>query len=113
MTIGEPRPKSLKSVVGLGLVTEGFVMNFLTGVSAGAGVVVMVVGDMGRLRFLDRLAGWLPECSDTGGTSFATVTSMFMVSESDDRLELLLKDGARLSDLEVAEAAKESARFIF
>jgi hypothetical protein len=37
---------------------------------------------------------------------------MFIVSESEDRLELLPKDGARLSIPEVAEAAKESARFI-
>ena len=111
MTIGEPRPKSLKSLVDLDLVTEGFVMGFLAGVSVGAGVVV--VGDMGRLRFLDRFAGWLPECSDGGGTSLGTVTSTVIVSESEDRLELLPKDGARLSDLEVEEAAKESARFIF
>lgn len=86
-------------------------MHFLAGVSAGAGVVV--VGDMGRLRFLDRLAGWLSGCSDAGGTSLATVTSMFIVSESEDRLEFEPKDGARLRDLEVAGAAKESARFIF
>ena len=52
IAIGEPRPKSL---VDLDLVAEGFVADFLAGVSAGAGVTVM--GDMGRLRFLDRLAG--------------------------------------------------------
>ena len=111
MTIGEPRPKSLKSLVDLDLTTEGFVVDFLTGVSAGAGVVV--VGDMGRLRFLDRLAGWFSEGCGVEGTSFAAVTSTFIVSESEDRLELLPKDGARLSDLEVVGAAKESARFIF
>ena len=107
MTIGEPRPKSLRFLVDLDLVTDGFV-DFLAGVSAGAGVVV--VGDMGRLRFLDLLAGWFSEFSGVGGTSLATVPSMFMVSRSGDWFKLLPKDGARLSDLEVAGAAKESAR---
>lgn len=55
MAIGEPRPKSLRSLVDLGLATDGFIVGFLAGVWAGAGVVV--VGDMGRLRFLDRLVG--------------------------------------------------------
>ena len=80
---------------------EGFVMGFSAGVSVGAGVVM--VGDMGRLRFLDCFAGWLPECSDGGGTSLGTVASTVIVSESEDRLELLPKD---LRDLEVEEAAK-------
>ena len=35
------------------------------------------------------------------------------MSESEDRFELLPKDGARLSDFGVAETAKESASFIF
>ena len=111
MTIGEPRPKSLRFLVDLDLVTDGVVVGFLAGLSAVAGVVV--VGDMGRLRFLDLLAGWFSEFSDAGGASLATLPSTFMVSGSEDRFELALKDGARLSDLEVAEAAKESARFIF
>ena len=109
MTIGEPRPKSLESLVGLGFATGDFV-DFLAGVLAGAGVAV--VGEIGRLRFLDLFAGWFSEFSDVGSTSLATLPSMFIVSESDDRFELLLKDGARLSDLEVVEAAKVSARFI-
>ena len=87
MTVGEPGPKSLRSLVDFGLVMEGFVMDFLAGVSAGVGVVV--AGDMGRLRFLDRLAG----CSDGEGTSLATIMSTFIVSESEDRLELLPKMG--------------------
>ena len=53
--MGEPRPRSLRFLVDLDLVTDGFVVGFLAGVSAGAGVVV--VGDMGRLRFFDLLAG--------------------------------------------------------
>ena len=111
MTIGEPRPKSLRFLVDLDLATGGFGVDFLAGVSAGAGVVV--VGDMGRLRFLDLLAGWFSEFSNVGGTSLTTLPSTFIVSESEDRFELLLKDGARLSDLEIAGAAKVSARFIF
>jgi len=55
MAIGEPKPKSPRSLVDLGLATDGFVASFLAGVWAGAGVVV--VGDTGRLRFLDPLAG--------------------------------------------------------
>jgi hypothetical protein len=110
MTIGEPRPKSVRSLVNLDLAIDGFVVDFLAGVSVDAGVVV--VGDMGRLRFFDLLAGWFSKCSDVGGTPLAGLPSTFIVSESEDRLELLPKDGARLSDLEVAEAAKESARFI-
>lgn len=47
------------------------------------------------------------------GTSFVILSSTFIVSESEDRLELLPKEGARLSDLEVEDAAKESTRFIF
>jgi hypothetical protein len=109
MTIGEPRPKSPKSLEDLGLVGEGFTVDFLAGVCEGAGVV----GGIGRLRFLDRLAGGFSGCSDVGGNSLAVVASMFIVSESEDRLELLPKDGARLRDFEVAEAAKDSARFIF
>jgi hypothetical protein len=107
MTIGEPRPKPF---ISLDLATKGLVVDFLAGVCVGAGVVV---GDMGRLRFLDRLAGWFSECSGAGGTSLATLMSTFIVSESEDRLELLPKDGARLRDLEVAGATKVSARFIF
>ena len=107
MTIGEPRPKSLRSLLDLGLAADGLV-GFLAGVS-GNGVVVM--GDMGRLRFLDLFAGGLSGCVG-GGTSWTTLSSRLIVSESDDRLELAPKDGARLSDLEVAEAAKDSARFI-
>ena len=109
MTIGEPRPRSLRSLVDLGLVTEGLVVGFLAGV-AGAGVVV--VGDMGRLRFLDLLAGEFSK-SVVGGTSSAAQSSRLIVSESDDRLELVPKEGARLSDLEVVETANDSARFIF
>ena len=52
-TIGDPRPKPLGSLEG-DLVTDGLVVVFLAGVWAGAGVVV---GDMGRLHFFDRLAG--------------------------------------------------------
>jgi len=107
MTIGEPRPKSLRTLVDLGSATDGLV-GFLAGVS-GTGVVVM--GDTGRLRFLDLLAGRVSECV-TGGTSWTALSSRLIVSESDDRSELPPKDGARLSDLEVAEAAKDSARFI-
>jgi hypothetical protein len=89
---------------------DGFVAAFLAGVSAGAGLVV--VGDMGRLRFLALFAGWFSDCTGVGGTSLAASPSMFIVSESDDLLEWLPKDGARLRDLEVAETAKDSARFI-
>ena len=64
MTIGEPRPKSLRSLVDLGLATDGLV-GFLAGVSS-TGVVFM--GDMGRLRFLDLFAGRSSECV-VGGTS--------------------------------------------
>ena len=110
MTIGEPRPKSLRSLEDLGLATDGHIVDFLAGVWVDAGVAV--VGDMGRLRFLDPLAGWFSDCTGVGGTSLATVRSTFIVSESEDRLELVPKDGARLRDLEVAEAAKDSARFI-
>ena len=39
-TIGELRSKSLGSLVDLCLATEGFVVDFLTGVSASAGVMV-------------------------------------------------------------------------
>lgn len=110
MTIGEPRPKSFRFLVDWDLATVGFATGFLAGVSAGAGVVV--VGDIGRLRFLDLLARWFPEFSDAGGTALAALLSTLIVSESEDRFELLLKDGARLSDLEVAETANESTHFI-
>lgn len=111
MTIGEPRPKSFRSLVDLDLATDGFIVGFLAGVSAGAGVAV--VGEIGRLRFLDFLARWFSEFSNAGGISLATLPSTFIVSESEERFELVPKDGARLSDLEVVETAKESARFIF
>jgi hypothetical protein len=109
--MGEPRPKSLRFLVDLDLATDGVVVGFLAGDSAGAGVAG--VGDMGRLRFLDLLAGWFSEFSDGGGTPLATLPSTFIGSSSEDRFELLPKDGARLRDLEIAEAAKVSARFIF
>jgi len=108
MTIGEPRPRSLRSLVDLGLATDGLVGFLLAGVS-GTGVVAM--GDMGRLRFLDLFAGEFSKCV-VGGTSTATLSSRLIVSESDDRLEVAPKDGARLSELEVVETAKDSARFI-
>lgn len=97
-------------MVDLDLATDGFI-DFLAGVSASAGV--LVVGDMGRLRFLDLFAGWFSNCMGVEGTSLVTPPSTFIVSESGDRLELLPKDGARLSDLEVVEVAKDSVRFIF
>ena len=50
VTVGEPRPKSLRFSVDFGLATDGLV-RFLTRVS-GAGVVV--VGDIRRLQSL----GW-------------------------------------------------------
>ena len=71
------------------------------------------MGDMGRLCFPSRLAGWLSEGCGVEGTSFAAVTLKFIISESEERLELLPKDGVHLSDLEVVGASKESARFIF
>jgi hypothetical protein len=108
MFIGEPKPKSL---VDLDLACGGFVGNFLAGVSASACVVV--VGDMGRLRFLDRLAGGFSGCSNVEGASLAILSSTFIVSGNGDRLGLRPKDGARLRVLGVAEAAKVSARFIF
>ena len=52
-TIGVPRPKPLGSLEG-DLATDGLVVVFLAGVWVGAGVVV---GDMGRLRFFNCLAG--------------------------------------------------------
>ena len=109
MTIGDPRPKPLRSLEG-DLATDGLVVDFLAGVWAGSGVVV---GGMGRLRFLDRLAGCGSGCSDAGGTSLPTLVSMFIASESKDKFELLPKDGARLSDLEVAGTTTDSERFIF
>ena len=84
-------------------------MGFLLAGVSGTGVVVM--GDMGRLRFLDLFAGGFSEFV-VGGTSTTTLSSRLIVSESDDRLELAPKEGARLSDLEVVETAKDSARFI-
>jgi len=111
MTIGEPRPKCLGSFIGLDLASDGVVVNFFAGVSAGAGVAV--VGDIGRLRFLDLLAGWFSEFSGVGGTSLTTLPPTFIVSASEDRFELVPKDGARLRGLEVSGAAKVSARFIF
>lgn len=90
---------------------EGFAIDFLAGVWAGAGVAGM--GDMGWLSFLDRLAGWCPELSGVGGTPLARSASTFIVSMNEAWIESVPKDGARLRDLEAAEAAKESARFIF
>jgi hypothetical protein len=90
---------------------EGFIVGFLAGVFTGDGVVV--VGDIGRLRFLNRLAGWHSGSSSVGGTSLDSATSTFIVSGREDLLELLPNDGARLSDLEVVDTAKDSARFIF
>ena len=84
-------------------------MGFLLAGVSGTGVVVM--GDMGRLRFLDLFAGGFSEFV-VGGTSTTMLSSRLIVSESDDRLELAPKEGARLSDLEVVETAKDSARFI-
>ena len=84
-------------------------MGFLLAGVSGTGVVVM--GDMGRLRFLDLFAGEFSEFV-VGGTSTTMLSSRLIVSESDDRLELAPKEGARLSDLEVVETAKDSARFI-
>lgn len=110
MTIGEPRPKSFKFLVGLGWATKGFDAGFLAGVSAGAGVAG--VGGTGRLRFLDLLAGWFSVFSDLGGASLVTLPSTYIVSESEERFELLPKDGARLSDLSVVGAVNESACFI-
>jgi len=104
MAIGERRPKSLGSLVDLGLATDGFV-DFLAGVSS-TGVVVM--GDMGRLRFLILFVGRSSKCV-VGGTSWTTLSSGFIAYESDDRSELPPKDGARLSDLEVGEVAKDLA----
>ena len=68
---------------------------------------------MGRLRFLNRLAGCSSGRSDAGGTSLPTLVSMFIASESEDRFELLPKDGARLRDLEVVGTTTDSERFIF
>jgi len=79
---------------------------FFSRCSAGVGVVV---GDVGQLHFLDLLAGWFSEFSNVRGTSLATLPSTFMVSRSGDWFKLLPKDGARLSDLEVAGVAKGSA----
>ena len=95
-------------MVDLDLAADGFI-DFLAGVSVSAGV--LVVGDMGRLRFLDLFAGGFSEFV-VGGTSTTMLSSRLIVSESDDRLELAPKEGARLSDLEVVETAKDSARFI-
>ena len=110
MTIGEPRPKSLRSLVDFGLTEDGFVVGLLAGVSVNIGVVV--VGDMGRLRLFDLLGGRFSDCTQVGGTSSATLPSTLIVSEREDRLELEPKDGARLSDLVVVEVAKDSERFI-
>ena len=110
MTIGEPRPKSIRFLVDLGLATEGFAADFLIGDSDGAGVAG--VGGIGRLRFLDLLAGWFSVFSDLGGASLVTLPSTHIVSASEDWFELLPKDGARLSDLNGVGAANESACFI-
>ena len=82
-TIGDPRPKPLRSLED-DLATDGLVVDFLAGVWAGAGVVV---GDMGRLRFLDRLAGCFAGRSDAGGMSLATLVSISIASESESRFE--------------------------
>ena len=84
-------------------------MDFPAGVWAGTSVVM---GGMGQLCFLDCLAGCGSGRPDAGGTTMPTLVSMFIASESEDRFELLPKDGAHLSDLEVTGTTTDLECFI-